>query len=456
MSTQTGILNSAHANLFSSADGINLARELSKNDVESIRKSYNKRLEMFIHGALCVCISGSCLFSSFIGGRSGNRGKCAQPCRKRYDNSFPLSTKELCLIEKIPEIIELGINAIKIEGRMRTPFYTANTTAVYRHAIDSYYSNPKTFKVTDEMRKRLDDAFSRGFTQGKFSGDEVFNPKQASGTSKIKETTYEVNVKNIKLEKRNAILTDLNIKEKPSSGKRLIVRVYSERDALTASRYADVIAVDMFNDSFVGIKRKCRKPIYAVTPRIMLDEDIGKIKNRLASIAPDGIIAGNLGILKFGIKIPIILDYNANCFNDLQVNYFQGLGAKPIISPELSISELEKFKNKDFIAFVHGRIRLMTLAHDLPERRMSDGRDSFYLKKIFGGTEVVNEKDLGLLNKSKALIATGINQFYVDPTPGKQFEDMVRVYWGILNGKTMEVSYLQGSCVQGWITKGVM
>lgn len=454
MSTQTGILNSEHANLFSSADRINLARELDRKNIESIRKHFNKKIEMFIHGALCACVSGSCLFSSYMGGRSGNRGRCAQPCRKRYDNAFPLSTKELCLIEKLPEIIKMGINALKIEGRMRTPFYTANTTAVYRQAIDSFYAGQ--FKVTDEMKKRLEDSFSRGFTEGKFSGDVVFSPKNPSGTSKIKETTYEVQTKNIKLEKRISVLRDLNIKEKPSSGKQLIVRVYSEKDAAKACRYADILAVDMFDDELGNIRRRSRKPIYAVTPRIMLDGDVEKIKDRIRLIRPDGLIVGNLGVLNFGLKIPMILDYNANCFNDLQVNYYEKLGAKPIVSPELSMSELEKFKNKNFVAFVHGKIRLMTLAHDLPERKMKEGKDVFYIDRIFGGVEVVSEKELGLFNKTKAMIALGINQFYVDPVPGKYFEDIVRTYWGILNGKTMDISNLQSGTTTAWIERGVM
>jgi len=454
MSTQTGILNSSHANLFSSADRINLARELDRASIESIRKHFKKKIEMFVHGALCACISGSCLFSSYMGGRSGNRGKCAQPCRKRYDNLFPLSTKELCLIEKLPELVKMGINSIKIEGRMRTPFYTANTTAVYRQAIDSYYAGK--FEVTEEMKKRLEDSFSRGFTEGKFSGDVVFNPKNASGTSKVKEVTYEVTTRHVKLEKREAIPVGLSITEKPSSGKQLIVRVETEMDAAKAYRYADILAVDMFNDDLGNIRRKSRKPIYAVTPRIMLDSDIEMIKDRIKLIRPDGLIVGNIGVLNFGLKLPMILDYNANCFNDLQMNYYQKLGAKPMVSPELSMDELVKFKNKDFVAFVHGKIRLMTLAHDLPERKMRDGKDYFYVDRIFGGVEVVGEKELGLFNKTKVLVAAGINQFYVDAVPGKYFEDIVRTYWGILNGKTMDIAKIQSGSTTAWIERGVM
>jgi putative protease len=164
ISTQAGVMNSQHANLLSSAERIVLAREISKKNLESIRKNVGNELEIFIHGALCVCISGSCLFSSFVGGRSGNRGKCSQPCRRKYNGCYYLSTKELCLIEKIPELVKLGINSLKIEGRMRTPYYVATTTGIYRKALDDYSNNK--FKVTPEMKSKLASAFSRDFTKG--------------------------------------------------------------------------------------------------------------------------------------------------------------------------------------------------------------------------------------------------------------------------------------------------
>ena len=153
-------------------------RGVAKNEIKTIRKSFPKELEIFCHGALCVSMSGSCLFSSFLGGRSGNRGKCAQPCRKPYNRCFYLSTKELCLIQKIPEIISLGVNALKIEGRMRTPYYVAAVTESYRKAIDSYYSG--NFTVTEEMLSKLQSSFSRGFTSGWFdSSKDIFNRQQS-------------------------------------------------------------------------------------------------------------------------------------------------------------------------------------------------------------------------------------------------------------------------------------
>jgi collagenase-like PrtC family protease len=120
--------------------------------------------EVFVHGALCFSYSGQCLFSSFLGGRSGNRGLCAQPCRKKYNGSYQLSTKDLCLVRRVPELIAAGVTSFKIEGRLRSPRYTALATRVYRLAVDSYYKGE--FHVPERELKELALEFNRDFTEG--------------------------------------------------------------------------------------------------------------------------------------------------------------------------------------------------------------------------------------------------------------------------------------------------
>ncbi|RZN38127.1 MAG: U32 family peptidase, partial [Methanophagales archaeon ANME-1-THS] len=128
------------------------------------------------HGALCFSSSGQCLFSSFLGGRSGNRGLCAQPCRKRYNNRYLLSTRDLCLAPKIPELITAGISALKIEGRLRSPRYTALATRVYRLAVDSYYAGQ--FRLPENELKELALEFNREFTTGYlFNETEIRAPE---------------------------------------------------------------------------------------------------------------------------------------------------------------------------------------------------------------------------------------------------------------------------------------
>ena len=142
-----------------------LARELSHRDIVSVTESCKAEVEVFLHGALCVCHSGQCLFSSLVGGRSGNRGECAQPCRLPYNNSYPLSLSDLSLAEHIGELIDSGVASLKIEGRMKSPSYVYTVTKIYRTLIDT--RRLPTGEELAELRR----AFSRGeFTDGYFTG----------------------------------------------------------------------------------------------------------------------------------------------------------------------------------------------------------------------------------------------------------------------------------------------
>lgn len=126
------------------------ARELTLGEIEALCRESGMEVEAFIHGAMCYCYSGQCLFSSLLGGRSGNRGRCAQPCRQPYrilpgqngQECYPLSLKDMCTIEFIPELIKAGIDSFKIEGRMKKPEYVAGVTSVYRRRIDACLDSP--------------------------------------------------------------------------------------------------------------------------------------------------------------------------------------------------------------------------------------------------------------------------------------------------------------------------
>lgn len=139
------------------------ARELSLSEIRSLKEKTGLEIEAFIHGAMCYCYSGQCLFSSILGGRSGNRGRCAQPCRLPYTvitskgqsgERYPLSLKDMCTVEYLPQLIEAGIDSFKIEGRMKKPEYTAGVTAIYRRQLDRYYAHPD--QKPQVMREDLD------------------------------------------------------------------------------------------------------------------------------------------------------------------------------------------------------------------------------------------------------------------------------------------------------------
>ena len=162
------------------------ARELSLEEIKKIRENTSLEIECFVHGALCYCYSGQCLLSSMIGGRSGNRGRCAQPCRMAYevtedgkriaDGLYALSPKDLCTLDKIPELVQAGIDSFKIEGRMKRPEYTAGVTAAYRLLTDLYFDYgedefytylKKHPEIIREQVNRVADLYNRGgFTKG--------------------------------------------------------------------------------------------------------------------------------------------------------------------------------------------------------------------------------------------------------------------------------------------------
>ncbi|MCD8364139.1 MAG: U32 family peptidase [Lachnospiraceae bacterium] len=159
-----------------------LSRELSLGEIRRIHEQCDLELECFVHGALCYCYSGQCLFSSLLGGRSGNRGRCAQPCRLLYDaldtegklrsrkgEQALLSPKDICAIDLIPQMAEAGVSSLKIEGRMKRPEYVAGVTRIYRKYADRYLERgAEGYRVLEEDRRELlllfnRDGFSRGY-----------------------------------------------------------------------------------------------------------------------------------------------------------------------------------------------------------------------------------------------------------------------------------------------------
>ncbi len=188
VSTQANISNSRTALFYQDAGAqrLILARELSLEQIKDIKSHLKKcEIETFVHGAQCTSISGRCYFSAEVcqsQDYSANRGKCVQPCRREwrvyddqnneflYDGVFFINTKDLCMIEHIPKLINAKIDAFKIEGRMRDPIYIEETTLCYREAIDSYYNNSFSREKAKDWLKRLNKVYNRGFSTGFYFG----------------------------------------------------------------------------------------------------------------------------------------------------------------------------------------------------------------------------------------------------------------------------------------------
>lgn len=207
LSTQASVSNFASVKLFSSLGikRIVLARECPLADIKDMVAKIKKQgldcqIEVFIHGAMCVSISGRCLLSQHFFGKSANRGECFQPCRREYlikdtargdeyilGKDYVLSAKDLCTVDFIDQLIEAGISAFKIEGRMRSPEYTQVVTAVYRQAIDAFFEGKLNAPLKKSLRKRLETVFNRGFGTGFYLGQprDTGSPRGSHGYEKV-------------------------------------------------------------------------------------------------------------------------------------------------------------------------------------------------------------------------------------------------------------------------------
>lgn len=177
-----------------------LARELSLEQIKEIRSKLAEscELEAFVHGSMCMSYSGRCLLSNYMTGRDANRGECAQPCRYKYylmeekrpgeyfqvfeddKGTYIMNSKDLCMIEHIPALLESGITSFKIEGRMKSSFYVASVVKSYREAIDAYFENPQEYKFNEKWMKNLVMASHREYHTGFYFGEKN---KQVYGTS---------------------------------------------------------------------------------------------------------------------------------------------------------------------------------------------------------------------------------------------------------------------------------
>lgn len=163
---------------------INLARELSLAEIREVRQRVDAELEMFVHGAMCISYSGRCLLSGVMTGRDANRGECAHPCRWGYAlveeqrpgryfpvlenerGTFIFNSRDLCLLEYLPELVESGVDSLKIEGRMKGIHYVASVVRVYREALDRYRDDPRGYRMEPEWLEELGKISHRGYTTG--------------------------------------------------------------------------------------------------------------------------------------------------------------------------------------------------------------------------------------------------------------------------------------------------
>jgi putative protease len=205
ISTQGSVSNSLAASVYKKlgAERIVLARECSLDEIKKIRANTDLDIEAFIHGAMCIAVSGRCFMSHHLFEQSANRGECVQPCRREFEvydsttdkslmlgEDYVMSPNDLCTIEFIDQLIEAGIDSFKVEGRKRSPEYVSKTVSVYRRAIDLYFDGKLTDDIKKEMLEELKQVYNRGFSRGFYFGKP--SSEDYAGIYGSKATTKKV------------------------------------------------------------------------------------------------------------------------------------------------------------------------------------------------------------------------------------------------------------------------
>ncbi|MBK7379795.1 MAG: U32 family peptidase [Ignavibacteriales bacterium] len=207
ISTQSSISNSLAADVYKRMGAVRIvmARECSLAEIKKIRAKTDLEIEAFVHGAMCIAVSGRCFMSHHLFGKSANRGECVQPCRREYEvidsatdksliigEDYVMSPKDLCTIEFIDQLIEAGINSFKIEGRKRSPEYVAKSVSIYRQAIDLYFEGGLNEVKKKEFLGELEKVYNRGFSSGFYFG--IPSSEEYAGVNGSKATTRKVYV----------------------------------------------------------------------------------------------------------------------------------------------------------------------------------------------------------------------------------------------------------------------
>ena len=256
-----------------------LARELTVDEIKYICDNTNVDIEVFVHGALCVCYSGGCLMSSMIGNRSGNRGRCAQPCRQKYtmidistgeeihsNGEYLLSTKDLNTIEDVDKIIETGVLSLKIEGRMKKPEYVATVINSYRNAIDEYQATKKV-NISTETMEDLYTIFNRKFTKGLILGEvgeDVMNSNVPNnqGLYVGKVVDYNKKAKRLKIKLEGTLKKGDGI----NLGGGTIGRIIKGKEIVQIGYKGETIELD-----FIGEARK-NQPVFKTSDTNLIDK----------------------------------------------------------------------------------------------------------------------------------------------------------------------------------------
>ncbi|MCI8331655.1 MAG: hypothetical protein HFE78_02370 [Clostridiales bacterium] len=399
------------------------ARELSFENVKALCEKSGIDIEMFVHGALCVSQSGGCLMSSIVGGRSGNRGECAQPCRLPYNGGHPLSLKDLCLAGHVTELLASGVKSLKIEGRMKSPAYVEGVVSIYRRLLDEKRN------ASDKEQKTLRALFSReGFTDSYFTGcpgASMLGVRQDA--DKQKTATAAPLAKRQSRKKPPLDIPPRGpVQLAPYRRREEAARPIRQRTA----RFYDPSVLpdtDFFAIQFVPLDlwNGQRRANGVLLPPVVPETDMAAFRRALARVKDAGVqhvIVSNIGQISLCREMGFCLhmDYRFNVYNDPAASFYEQYG-DVMLSPELTLPRMRDIKGNK-AAIVYGRLPLMTIERPMKETLLRDRRGvRFPLIKEGGRTLLLNSVPLYMADRAKELKQAGLwNQHFVFTTETKQ------------------------------------
>lgn len=362
------------------------ARELSRTALETLCRESPIEIEAFVHGALCVCHSGQCLLSSMIGGRSGNRGECAQPCRMPYGNGYPLSLKDNCLAGHIEELLNMGVASLKLEGRMKSPDYVAAVVSCYRRLLDERRN------ATEEEIAALARVFSRqGFTDGYFTGKlgrEMLGVRTEENKSESRLSARRPHGRRtlppvVPPERKNAItpafLFAATKPERSTSVPPQTTARFARSDAIPQSeRFLsafDILYLPL--EQFpAGARRFPGKIKGVILPPVVTDPELPAVRAALAeakALGAEHLLFCNIGEISIAVESGLHIhgDYRLNLTNRHAVRQLLTVAEDVILSPELILPQIRDLPRPASV-IVYGRLPLMTLEKPVGRPSLTD------------------------------------------------------------------------------------
>lgn len=408
------------------------AREMDIDNIRTLCKS-RAEIEMFVHGAICVSVSGQCLMSAMLGGRSGNRGQCAQPCRMCYNGEYPLSIKDMCLAGHIPSLIDAGVASLKIEGRMKSPAYVYGVTKIYRRLLDE-----RRAATRDEINE-LQRLFSRsGFTDGYYTGNIGKNMLGIRTENDIAKTRNEGSFKSgsIKpveesVKSAPTIPAKLDFPQKRRTEKAVFTASFREAGQIPESHNLDI--------TYLPLSKYRSVSNGVALPPVIFDNELDGVKRGLENAVKQGakhVLVHNIGQLDLVREFGLVPhgSHRLNVFNNYSADFWQSNGALSsiILSAELILPQMRDIILPEGVkkgAIVYGRLPLMTLHKPVEKKNLRDNRGAnFPIYPEEGKDILYNSVNIYMADQLDRLDASGIEERHLIFT-GENRGEVMRVLY---------------------------